>query len=180
MSVILSSLLFNFLKLNNNISSLRLTLPEKFDKKDYHSNESNFINIPGKSRYLVSTQASIWRRVDLISFILKSENGWLFEIFGSMRARGLGKSNSFYSISNNYLLSNGDIIKYQLTGIIKGKWLESMGELFHKEGIDINLSLRGIYIKKNFILTKFETISYLLFNRVFWYSIINYLKIVFK
>ena len=97
-----------------------------------------------------------------------------------MRARGLGKSNSFYSISNNYLLSNGDIIKYQLTGIIKGKWLESMGELFHKEGIDINLSLRGIYIKKNFILTKFETISYLLFNRVFWYSIINYLKIVFK
>jgi hypothetical protein len=49
------------------------------------------------------------------------------------------------------------IITYEHTGIIKGQWHSAMPELFDKEKIGLDFSVRGIYNPKSVILRKVET-----------------------
>jgi hypothetical protein len=96
---------------------------------------------------------------------LPHENGWMFEIFGTLRAN---KRKDLFLTANRDLYSRykNPIISYEHTGIIKGKWHPAMESLFTKNNINIDFSIRGIYYKKNILLRKIETINKLLKNPI--------------
>ncbi len=103
--------------------------------------DSRLWTISPKARYRVSTQAGLWRKDALQSILLPWENGWMFEIFGSIRAaRG----------ADLYLTVRRDTarppIYYQHTGIVKGRWSRFVEPLFEREGIEVDFSRRGFWM----------------------------------
>lgn len=102
-------------------------------------------------RYRLSTQAGIWRKETLLSYIKPEENGWMFEIFGTQRAKR--RKDIFLTLNRE----SPPAILYTHTGIIKGKWHPAMPALFAKNQIEMDFSKRGIYREKPYLLRKFET-----------------------
>lgn len=90
--------------------------------------------------YRISTQAGIWRKATLRSYLKEWENGWMFELYGTLRA---------WRRNDLFLVWDPDqakpIISYGHTGIIKGKWAKFVPELFECENIKIDFSDRGFY-----------------------------------
>ncbi len=125
--------------------------------------EDKRLVIVGNNKYRISTQAAIWDKETLLSYILPHENGWMFEIFGTMRSK---KRSDLFLTSNRFYFSryNNPIISYEHTGIIKGKWHPAMVSLFNKNNVKVDFKLRGFYKSKPFILRKLETLTKLLFN----------------
>ncbi|EOR94010.1 hypothetical protein ADIARSV_2844 [Arcticibacter svalbardensis MN12-7] len=119
--------------------------------------------VVGNSKYRISTQAALWDKDTLLSYLRPAENGWMFEIFGTQRAK---RRSDLFLTANRLMYSskNNPIITYMHTGIIKGQWHENIPELFKKENISIDVSLRGIYKPKAFLRRKFETGRKLLNN----------------
>ena len=106
------------------------------------------------SKYRISTQAALWRTETLLSYLKSDENGWEFEIFGSRRAKK--RNDLFLTLSPDYLKKN-IVFDYQLTGIIKGKWLRTIPALFERENIQIDFSKRGFYKELKVLYRKIET-----------------------
>lgn len=48
-------------------------------------------------------------------------------------------------------------IDYLHTGIIKGKWLPQIEDVFDKNGISVDFTKRGFYKSKNALLRQIET-----------------------
>ncbi|SFG62156.1 hypothetical protein [Pedobacter insulae] len=103
------------------------------------------------SRYRISTQAGIWRRDTLLNYLKPEENGWMFEIFGTQRAK---LRNELFLTLNR---EAPPAVLYTHTGIIKGKWHPAMPALFAKNGIAVDFARRGLYRAKPFLLRKLET-----------------------
>lgn len=103
------------------------------------------------TRYRISTQAGIWRKDTLLSYLKPEENGWMFEIFGTQRAK---RRNDLFLTLNRTL---PPAILYTHTGIIKGKWHPAMPALFAKNSIEMDFAKRGIYKEKPYLLRKLET-----------------------
>ena len=116
----------------------------------------NFVEILPPVNYLLSTQAAIWRKDVLISLICPWENGWMFEKFGSCRARKLKKR--FLSLSKS-LLSERNALDYVYTGIIKGKWNTKCVDLFRSQNILIDFSRRGFYKDSGRLKSRMEVIK---------------------
>ena len=112
------------------------------------------------SKYRVSTQAGLWRTEALLSYLETDENGWEFEIFGTRRAKR--RNDLFLTLDPAYLKEN-IVFDYQLTGIIKGKWLYTIPALFEREKIQIDFSKRGFYKELNVLFRKIET-----FRKIFY------------
>jgi hypothetical protein len=127
--------------------------------------EDRRLCIVGNQKYRISTQAALWRKETLLSYLRPEENGWMFEIFGTQRAK---RRNELFLTANRamYSRSHNPIITYEHTGIIKGQWHKNMPALFEKEGIKMNFELRGIYKPKSTIGRKIETSRKLLKNPV--------------
>lgn len=117
--------------------------------------DQRFYEVSHSSKYIVSTQAALWNKQTFLSYLRPNENGWMFEIFGSQRAKK-GKD-LFLTVNRETYNEINPIIYYQLTGIIKGKWLSTIPELFRREGIETDFAKRGFYKEKNRILRKIET-----------------------
>ncbi len=116
------------------------------------------------SKYRVSTQAGLWKKNTLMNLLREKENGWMFEIFGTNRSKKM--SDLFLTVNRNIFNISNSIINYQLTGIIKGKWLSTIPELFKKENIDIDFSKRGFYKNKSTFFRKIETINKIIKNPI--------------
>ena len=124
------------------------------------------------SRYRICTQAALWNKETLLSYLRVNENGWMFEIFGTRRAKK--RKELFLTANTDIFDQHNRIVFYQHTGIIKGKWLLTMPELFKKEGIDIDFTIRGIYKEKNKLFRKFETLQKLAKNpKQFYFGLIG-------
>jgi len=111
--------------------------------------------IDKNSRYRISTQAGLWRVDVLRSYLRSEENGWMFEIFGTRRA----KSRDDYFLTLNRDIYNpqvSPVIQYTHTGIIKGQWHERMPDLFHAHGIKIDFDKRGFHKRKPWLLSKID------------------------
>jgi len=122
------------------------------------------------SRYRISTQAGIWQRDTLLSYLRADENGWMFEIFGTERSRR--RNELFLTVNHDIYNAAKPIVKYIHTGIIKGKWHPSIPALFAKHHIEMDFSKRGMYKEKHWLLRKIETTRKLLKNPVkFYYGI---------
>ena len=116
------------------------------------------------AEYRISTQAALWDKTTLLSYLRSDENGWMFEIFGTKRAQ---KRNDLFLTANRSIYNfDNPIIYYEHTGIIKGKWHHRMPELFKNYYITIDFNKRGIYIPKKWLFRKFETTRKLLKNPI--------------
>lgn len=97
-----------------------------------------------KAPYRISTQASLWKKEVLKKYLRPHENAWQFEIFGTKRSHK--KKDYFYCINNQTLNDGREIIPYQPTGIINGKWnKKAIFELFRDNQIKVNFEKRGFY-----------------------------------
>lgn len=103
------------------------------------------------ARYRVSTQAALWRRDVLLSYLDPSENGWMFEILGTWRARR--RADTFLAARYDEA-AGGPAIDYTHTGIIKGRWHPAMPALFAREGIPTDFDRRGFYAPPPRLLAK--------------------------
>jgi hypothetical protein len=113
-----------------------------------------FDRIRRNARYRISTQAALWRTETLKSYLVAEENGWMFEIYGTWRAR---KRNETFLCAPYDAGSGGPAIDYLHTGIVKGKWLREIQAVFEANGITIDYARRGFYQPKNPLRRKIET-----------------------
>jgi len=79
----------------------------------------------------------------LLEYLRAYENAWQFEEFGSKRAAIL-KHNFYVIDKNEIVLNKNEIIPYIFTGIIKGRWYEEVVDVFAKNEINIDYSIRGM------------------------------------
>lgn len=112
--------------------------------------------IAQNAKYRISTQAALWRKETLLSYLKPEENGWMFEIYGTWRAKR--KKEKFLAANKGLRnIKSESLIQYEHTGIIKGKWHLAMPKLFEKHKIEIDFSRRGFYVPKHPILEKVQT-----------------------
>jgi hypothetical protein len=120
----------------------------------YLPTNSNWLQLIRRdARYRISTQAGLWRVETLRSYLRSEENGWMFEIFGTWRAAT--RNDTFLCVDHD-ARKGGAAIDYLHTGIIKGKWLREIQDVFESNGIHVDYSLRSFYVPKHPLLRKFE------------------------
>lgn len=114
--------------------------------------------ISQKAPYRISTQAGLWRVDSLKSYLRPEENGWMFEIFGTMRARHRHET---FLTANRDIYSSvvTPIVQYTHTGIIKGKWHPEMPALFEAHGIEVDFQKRGFFKPKPRLIEKLHTLK---------------------
>lgn len=111
------------------------------------------VQVVPPSRYLASTQCAIWRKTFLLSLLRDWENGWMFEIFGSLRARTLKEK--FLAVRPE-IADSSPVVDYIYTGVIKGKWRKDCIPLFQQHGIEVDFSRRGMYRESDTFKSKWE------------------------
>ena len=132
-----------WIKKDSNISTFgfyRTRQPNIKDGKYY-----GFEKRPTKASYKLNTQAAIWRKDKLLSYIRPHESAWDWEILGSIRAERY--SEDFYSAIEGIPY----IFKYDSLnlGLRRGKWLIDTVEFLKEEGIVVNYDKKGFYTQKN-------------------------------
>jgi len=111
--------------------------------------------IPQKAKYRISSQAALWRIETLQSYLRPWENAWMFEIFGTRRARR--NRELFLTLNRDvYNAEATPAIHYLHTGIIKGKWHPGIPKVFEQQGITIDFRKRGFHRQKLALIRKTE------------------------
>jgi len=95
-----------------------------------------------KSPYLFSLQAGLWRKGRLLHFLRDHESPWYFERWGTIRGRRY--PDDFYALMT--VDGHQAIFDYwpSMQGLSNSLWLPKTRELFIKEGIKFDLSIRGV------------------------------------
>jgi hypothetical protein len=120
------------------------------------SADARLWQIGKRARYRISTQAGLWRVETLRSYIHPDENGWMFELLGTWRARR--REETFLTVARDQFgPSRVPTINYTHTGIIKGRWHPEMPSLFAREGISMDFGRRGMYVAKPAFVRRWET-----------------------
>jgi len=128
---------------NDGASCLRLYPTISMELKP--SNSEYFGVIDNREEYLVSTQASIWKKEELLSLLVPTENVWDFERNASVRARN--KQVRFCSVWLNTASDKIDEGNYPfrylfLTSITRGKWTMKTVDYCKKNAVFLDLSVR--------------------------------------
>jgi hypothetical protein len=134
------------------IGHIALTKHCSYGPYDPHS-EACLQTIRKNARYRISTQAALWRVETLRSYLDPKENGWMFEIYGTWRAR---KRNDIFLSARWDKTCGGPVIDYLHTGIIKGGWFRDVEPVFSRNGIHVDFQKRGFYEPKHRLLHKIE------------------------
>ncbi len=130
-----------------------------------YENNPDLCTVSHTANYRISTQAGLWQKETLLSYLRPEENGWMFEIFGTQRSKK--RAELFLTVNREkYNPGKETIVNYTHTGIIKGRWHKAMPELFKKYGIETDFTKRGFYEAKPYILRKIETAGKLIKNPV--------------
>jgi hypothetical protein len=129
--------------------------------KNYIPRSDGFVEIQSPASYLVSTQAAIWRKDLLASLVCEWENIWMFEKFGSLRARKMPCR--FVSLGRDVMRSK-PVFEYIYTGVIKGQWKNDCVELFAREEIEVDFTRRGIYQERGRLKSRIEVLRKLFGN----------------
>lgn len=115
--------------------------------------ENWLLKIRQNARYRISTQAGLWRVDALRSYLNSSENGWMFEIYGTWRAQ---RRPALFLTTKFGTEDGGPTIDYLHTGIIKGKWLPGIDKVFSENDINVDFKPRGFYTQKPRLVQKYE------------------------
>ena len=100
------------------------------------------VDVPRISRYRTSTQAAIWDKDVLLSYVRRQETVWETEILGTIRA--WSRYAAIRTIDRQRL-EGRPVMSYTGTGIIRGKWHPEMVPLFARHGIPMDFQRRGFY-----------------------------------
>jgi len=103
---------------------------------------SYLVDVPRFSHYRVSTQAAIWDKRLLASYLRSGETVWETEILGTVRA--WNRMAGIRAIDPRRL-ADGPVVSYTGTGIIRGRWHPAMVPLFTGHGITVDFSVRGFH-----------------------------------
>ncbi len=87
-------------------------------------------------RYFVSCQAALWKKSTLLELLRSHENAWQFERWGTNRARALRCH--FYTAATEH-----SPVEYFCTGIVQGKWLHPVEDVFKEANIAMDFNKRG-------------------------------------
>ncbi len=145
-----NSVFNNYLELfsiSKKIDCIHLTNKSPLGKEIFQLSSSKIYTIPVHDKYRISCQASLWKKEVLYSYLTSYESGWDFEFWGSKRSAFL--NHNFYTtnkLGNSYDKRN--IISYEMTGLIRGKWYPGVVKLFKDHEIEIDLSKRGFFERK--------------------------------
>lgn len=101
------------------------------------------VDVPRISHYRFSTQAAIWDKSVLASYIRPGESAWETEILGTLRS--WSRPEPVRSVIEVPAGEGGPIMSYTGTGIIRGKWHPALPPLFANHGLDVDFSRRGFY-----------------------------------
>lgn len=106
------------------------------------------------ARYRISTQAGIWRVRTLASHLRSWENGWMFEIFGTLRARR--RAETFLTVNRELYAGAAAVMQYLHTGIIKGQWHPDIPPVFARHGIQVDYRARGFHRMQPALLRRLD------------------------
>jgi hypothetical protein len=115
--------------------------------------------IARRSRYRISCQAALWNVEVLRSYLRPGENGWMFEIYGTQRARR--RTERFLTVDRTRNAAH-PILPYSHAGIVKGQWHRSVPALFARHGIVVDYARRGFFTPRPPLLEKVRTMRKLL------------------
>jgi hypothetical protein len=98
-----------------------------------------------EAEYRISLQAGLWRKERLKYYLRKHENAWQFEVWGTKRSHQI--KDSILCVNRDiFNEQNRQIIPYEPTGVIKGKWnKKAVYDLFLNNEIEVNFYQRGFY-----------------------------------
>lgn len=132
----------NVLKENSDIACLNFCNMDKDEGENIKKEFGLFKQRSITRAYWLNFLPSMWNKSALIKLLSPYENPWQAEWFGTLRAK-------LYKWKH-YTLSDCEapIIKYDIRitvgyGLCQGKWTYPTKELFEKEGIDVDMSVRG-------------------------------------
>lgn len=109
---------------------------------DVTAERTYLVDVPRISHYRVSTQAAIWDKDVLLSYVRPDETVWETEILGTVRS---WSRQAAIRTVDPQRLRGGPVMSYVGTGIIRGKWHPDMVRLFEQHGIDVDFQRRGFY-----------------------------------
>ena len=126
-----------------------------------HYSYKNYLDIgliEKKTPYSISTQATIWKKIDLQKFICKFKDDSELEILGSQRSDELDKDLLSVNIidKNKKLEEQNYAFTYLCTAVIQGKWKRDAVKLCKRENIKIDLNYR----KQQSILEEYYYFNY--------------------
>lgn len=101
----------------------------------------NFEKRPQEGEYRLNTQAAIWRKEKLISYIKPHESAWDWELLGSIRSSRY-KERFYSAIEGKPYIFVYDSLNL---GLRRGKWLKDNIDFFEKENIAVDFSRRGFW-----------------------------------
>lgn len=85
------------------------------------------------SQYKFNTQACLWNKEDLISYLRDDENPWIWEFIGNIRSFWVNKK--FYCCDDDAEM----VFTYRLPGIVRGHWNSELVEpIVSKYGISLD------------------------------------------
>ena len=128
-----------------------------------HSVESPYPGLRRTSRrdrYFVSCQAALWQKSTLLELLQEHENAWQFERWGTNRARALRCH--FYTAA-----IDSSPVDYFCTGIVQGKWLHPVEDIFASAGIGMDFSTRGFWAPRKGFLQHIKWIVQKISIRIF-------------
>jgi hypothetical protein len=136
----------NFVRLiadpQTKIDHIRLTLT--LNKIDLIPSEYDDLDeIAPRTKMRFTYLPGLWKRKVLAKYVTNFESPFLSETMGRYRSWVL--KDGFYAVSKNYIRDNGQFYDSEPSGIIfKGRWPRWVPDLFEKEGIYMDFSIRGI------------------------------------
>ena len=100
--------------------------------------------IERKTPYSISTQATIWNKQDLQSFISKFKDDSELEILGSLRSDEIEKDLLSVNVIDQTkpLEEQNYAFTYLCTGVVQGKWKRDAVKLCDRENIKLDLNCR--------------------------------------
>lgn len=114
--------------------------------------------ISERAPYRVSMQAAVWRKDVLEGLLVKDEDGWDMEFYGSERSRALDAPFLSVKRDNSTIKVVDPPIPYLCTAIIRGVWIREALKLCEEEGIELNKSTIGIEPYSRYVIRKLEPI----------------------
>ncbi|MBM4023680.1 MAG: hypothetical protein FJ284_15835 [Planctomycetes bacterium] len=100
------------------------------------------VDVPRISHSRTSTQAAIWDKEVLLSYVRRQETVWETEILGTRRA--WSRYAAIRTVDRDRL-EGRPIVSYTGTGIIRGKWHPELVPLFARPGIPMDFERRGFH-----------------------------------
>ena len=148
-----NSVFNNYIKLfsiSKKIDCIHLTNKSALGKEIFQLNSLKLYSISIHDKDRISCQAALWKKEVLNSYLKSYESGLDFEWWGSKRSVYL--NHHFYTtnkIGNSF--DERNIISYEMTGVIGGKWYPGVVKLFKDNNIEIDFSKRGFFERQKII-----------------------------